>query len=160
MLAIMIIVFCDVFMRYVFQSPLSWAYDLIAMYLLAAVFFLSLSPAYGDGAHVNVDILQQKLPQTIVRLTEIVTTSVGITVFSLIAWFGTQRAHEAFAAKDVLSGAIAWPTWPALSLVPLGCGVMAVRLAVHLAGHLASVATGRSIVPLRIGQHGAKDSYE
>ena len=37
---IMIVVFGDVVMRYVFNSPFSWAYDLIALYLMAAVFTL------------------------------------------------------------------------------------------------------------------------
>ena len=59
--AIMMIVFCDVVMRYLFNSPFAWAYDLIAMYLMAGVFFLVLSDAYEASAHVNVDILQQRI---------------------------------------------------------------------------------------------------
>ena len=40
MFAIMIIVFSDVVMRYVFNRPFSWAYDLISIYVMAGVFFL------------------------------------------------------------------------------------------------------------------------
>ena len=35
MFAIMIIVFGDVIMRYAFNRPFSWAYDLISLYLMA-----------------------------------------------------------------------------------------------------------------------------
>ena len=40
MFAIMMIVFSDVIMRYAFNRPFSWAYDLISLYLMAGVFFL------------------------------------------------------------------------------------------------------------------------
>ena len=68
MFAIMIIVFGDVVMRYAFNRPFSWAYDLISLYLMAGVFFLVLSEAYASRAHVSVDILQQKFPPAMIRL--------------------------------------------------------------------------------------------
>ena len=78
MFAIMIIVFSDVVMRYAFNRPFSWAYDLISLYLMAGVFFLILSEAYASHAHVSVDILQQKFPPAMIRMSEIVTCLVGI----------------------------------------------------------------------------------
>ena len=69
MFLIMIIVFGDVVMRYVFNRPFSWAYDLIALYLMAGVFFLVLSEAYTNRAHVSVDILQQKFSPAMIRLS-------------------------------------------------------------------------------------------
>jgi TRAP-type C4-dicarboxylate transport system permease small subunit len=148
MFLIMIIVFGDVVMRYVFNSPFSWAYDLIALYLMAGVFFLILSEAYASNAHVNVDILQQKLPPSGIRLTEIVTCIVGIIVFSLITWFGWQRAVESYRAADVMAGAIPWPMWPSIGLVPLGAGLLTLRLILHLVGHLLSLLTGKDLIPL------------
>lgn len=160
MITIMTVVFCDVVLRYAFNSPLSWAYDLISLYLVAAVFFLSLSSAYSEGAHVNVDILQQMLPETVKRITEVVIAAIGLLVFALIAWFGVLRTIEAHQGSDVISGAIAWPTWPALALVPVGCGLMALRLAVHLVAHIGSLVTGKALIPVSIGHHGGKDSFE
>ena len=53
MFAIMIIVFSDVIMRYAFNKPFSWAYDLISLYLMAGIFFLVLSEAYASNTHVS-----------------------------------------------------------------------------------------------------------
>lgn len=159
MFAIMLIVVCDVVLRYFFHSPLSWAYDLISLYLVAAVFFLSLSAAYTEGAHVNVDILQQTFPPRAIRLCEVVTTAIGAAVFALITYFGALRTLDAYASSDVLSGAIPWPTWPSLALVPLGCGLMTLRLLVQLVAQLLSLATGRDLVPVRIG-HGEGEHFE
>lgn len=159
MFAIMLVVVCDVVMRYVFHSPLSWAYDLISLYLVAAVFFLSLPAAYTEGAHVNVDILQQTFPPRAIRLTEVVTTAIGAIVFGLITYFGILRTVDAYVSRDVLSGAIPWPTWPSLALVPLGCGLMTLRLAAQFTAQLLSLATGRDLVPVRIG-HGEGEHFE
>src|SRR3954468_21105557 len=115
MFAIMMIVFSDVIMRYVFNRPFSWAYDLISLYLMAGVFFLVLSEAYTTRAHVSVDILQQKFSPAMIRLSEIVTCLVGIIVFSLIAYLGFLRAVDSFQSADVMAGRISWAL-----LAPLG----------------------------------------
>jgi TRAP-type C4-dicarboxylate transport system permease small subunit len=154
MFAIMIIVFCDVI-----NQPFSWAYDLISIYLMAGIFFLVLSEAYASNAHVSVDILQQKFPEPVKRLTEIVTCVVGIIVFSLIAWLGWLRAVDAFKSGDVMAGAIPWPMWPSIALVPFGSGLITIRLALHLIGHLLSLATGRSLVPLP-SSHATGETFE
>ena len=41
--AIMVIVFLDVGLRYIFNSPLGWSYDVISLYLMVALFFLTVS---------------------------------------------------------------------------------------------------------------------
>jgi TRAP-type C4-dicarboxylate transport system permease small subunit len=148
MFAIMIIVFGDVIMRYAFNKPFSWAYDLISLYLMAGIFFLVLSEAYASHAHVSVDILQQKFSPAMIRLSEIVTCIVGITVFSLIAYLGLLRTVDSFKSADVMAGAIPWPMWPSIGLVPFGAGLITIRLAIHLIGHVISLATGRSVIAL------------
>jgi TRAP-type C4-dicarboxylate transport system permease small subunit len=159
MFAIMIIVFGDVVMRYVFNRPFSWAYDLISLYLMAGIFFLILSEAYASHAHVSVDILQQKFPPAMIRLTEIVTCVVGIIVFSLIAWLGLLRAVDSFNSSDVMAGGIPWPMWPSIGLVPFGAGLITLRLVLHLVAHIVSLATGRDVIALP-ASHVAAETFE
>ena len=159
MFAIMIIVFGDVIMRYVFNRPFSWAYDLISLYLMAGVFFLVLSEAYAKHAHVSVDILQQKFSPAMIRLSEIVTCIVGIIVFSLIAYLGFLRAVDSYQSADVMAGAIPWPMWPSIGLVPFGAGLITIRLAAHLVAHLLSLATGRELIALP-ASHVAGETFE
>jgi len=159
MFAIMMIVFCDVIMRYAFNRPFSWAYDLISIYLMAGVFFLVLSEAYTSRAHVSVDILQQKFPPAMIRLSEIITCLVGIVVFSLIAYLGFLRAVDSFQSADVMAGAIPWPMWPSIGLVPFGAGLITIRLALHLIAHALSLATGRAVIGLP-ASHAAGETFE
>jgi TRAP-type C4-dicarboxylate transport system permease small subunit len=151
MFAIMMIVFGDV--------VISWAYDLISIYLMAGVFFLVLSEAYTSRAHVSVDILQQKFPPAMIRLSEIVTCLIGIGVFSLIAYLGFRRAVDSFQSADVMAGAIPWPMWPSIGLVPFGAGLITLRLALHLIAHILSLATGRAVIALP-ASHAAGETFE
>ena len=146
--AIMLLVVADVFMRYALNRPFSFTYDLVGLYLLAGVFFLTLSDALRDHVHVSVDILAQHFSPPWRRAAEIVTAAVGMAVFSLVAWLGYARALTNYREGDVLAGAIAWPTWASSGLVPLGCGVFVLRLALQLVGNLASLVTGRDLYGL------------
>src|SRR5216684_6273076 len=145
---IMLLVVADVFMRYVVNRPFSFAYDLIGLYLLAGVFFLTLSDALREHAHVGVDILLHRFSPAGRRLSEIVTALVGLFVFILISKVGFDRALDNFQQNAVLAGAIPWPTWISAALVPFGCGVLVLRVALQLIGNVLSLVSGRDLYPL------------
>jgi TRAP-type C4-dicarboxylate transport system permease small subunit len=148
MVAIMVIVSGDVIMRYALHRPIVWAYDLISVYLMASVFFLSLSAAYATQHQVAVDIFVRGLGPRGRRIAESATCAVSLPFFALLAWVGATRAYVAWWHGDALAGLIAWPTWPALMLVPLGSGLLVARLTVRLVGHLVSLLTGWNVIPL------------
>jgi TRAP-type C4-dicarboxylate transport system permease small subunit len=148
MLALMLVVSADVVMRYAVHRPIPWAYDLISVYVMAAIFFLTLSPAYATGHQVAVDIFVRLLGPKGRRATEALTCAVSLPLFVTLAWVGAVRTWGAWTHDDALAGLIPWPTWPALALVPLGSGLLAARLASRLAAHLFTLATGRVVVPI------------
>ncbi|PWC39522.1 TRAP transporter small permease [Azospirillum sp. TSO35-2] len=150
-LSIMVIVTADVVLRYLFHSPIEWAFDVISLYLMAGVFFLSLSGTHADHGHVGVDLLLQRLAPTGRRLAETLTCLVSIPFFAAMAKVGADRAIDSFLNHDALSGLIAWPTWIASALVPVGAGLLALRLVLRLVSQIASLATGRdyaAVIPL------------
>lgn len=160
MFVVMAVVAADVFMRYVFNSPFSWAYDMISLYLMAGIFFLGLSQAYAAGAHVSVDILQQTFPKAGKRLSECLTCALALVAFGLMARLSLDRAIDAYASGDVIAGTIAWPTWPSIALVPFGAGLLCLRLAVHLIGNLASLLTGQDLIALPDHAHSVGEAVE
>ena len=145
---IMVLVVADVFMRYAMNRPFTFTYDLIGLYLLAGVFFLTLSDALREHAHVGVDILLSRFSPAGRRLSEIVTALAGLFVFVLICKVGLERALENYQQHDVLAGAIPWPTWISAALVPFGCGVLVLRLALQLVGNVFSLLSGQNLYPL------------
>jgi len=139
---IMAVVAVDVGMRYFLNAPLSWSYDLISMYLMVGIFFFALSDAAQHNHHISVDILFQYIPVSLRRIFQIIGYVVAIPFFMAIFWLGARQAVGRFQAGDVVSGAIAWPTWPPSAMVALGAGLIVIRLVFRVIALAAAVATG------------------
>lgn len=157
MLLIMMIVVIDVTLRYLFNSPLIWAYDMISLYLMAGVFFLAISSTYAAHKHIGLDILVQRFSPKGRRYAEILTSVVSLPLFFLICVVGAERAYSNWTNGDAMAGLIAWPTWIAAALVPLGIGLLTLRMTFRLVGQIISLATGRNVAELiPVIGHGAE----
>ena len=147
---IMIIVTLDVVLRYVFNAPLAWSFDLISIYLMSGAFFLSLSDTLRCEHHVAVDIIFTGLPLKARRVLKMIGWALSSVLFTCITVLAAQEAFGRWDKSDVVAGAIEWPTWIPAALAVLGFGVMTLRLvlgtlavAARLAG--APVALGRLV---------------
>jgi TRAP-type C4-dicarboxylate transport system permease small subunit len=146
--AIMAIVATDVAMRYAFNRPFGWSYDLVSLYLVLVIFYFCLSRAFATHTHVGIDILHYFLSPPARRLCALATCVVAAPVFALITAVCAERAWAAWSAGDVSAGAIAWPSWAYLALAPLGAGLLTLRLVVDALAHLTTLLGGPEIIPL------------
>lgn len=146
--AVMAIVASDVAMRYVFNRPFGWSYDLVSLYFSLAIFYFCLSRAYAVHAHVGVDILHYYVSTRTRRVFALLSCLIAAPLFGTIALVTLQRALAAFAAADVIEGAIEWPTWVYLALPPLGTGLLTLRLLADGVAHALTLAGGPELIPL------------
>lgn len=146
--AIMSIVASDVALRYIFNRPWGWSYDFISLYVIVGLFFLSLSRTFAVHGHISVDLLHHYLGATARRSCEAVICFLSAGLFATITYASAVRAWEHFVANDVLSGSVAWPAWPSAALVPLGAGLMTLRLALTMICQVYTLATGRIVIAL------------
>lgn len=146
--AIMLVVVCDVFLRYFFNAPLAWSYELISLYLMVGLFFFALSDTLNHNGHVSVDILHNYMPSPLRHLAECVAYGCASLVFIGIFYVSLIRTYESFIGGDVMAGGIAWPTWVSYAAVPLGCGLMLLRMLFRFIGHGFSLVQGRSVIAL------------
>ncbi len=146
--AVMLIVSADVAMRYVFNRPFGWAYDLISLYLMGALFYLALSATFAAGAHVSVDVVAGRLPAPVRRVLQILIALVSAWLFATISRLGAERTVADYANGAAVSGEVLWPTWLSDVLVPIGCSLLTARLLLHALMHAASLLTGRDLLPL------------
>jgi TRAP-type C4-dicarboxylate transport system permease small subunit len=138
--AVMAIVASDVAMRYVFNHPFGWSYDLVSLYFSLALFYFCLSRTYSSHAHVGVDILHYYVSAR--------TRRVFALLFAAIAVVTLRRAAAAFADQDVIEGAIEWPTWAYIGLAPLGTALLTLRLLADGVAHAIVLRGGPELVPL------------
>ena len=148
MFLIMAIVAADVAMRYLFNSPFAWSYDLISLYLMTALFYLALSRTFTEGAHISVDIAQYYMSHPVRHLCQVVYALLAAILFATIAWLGLERTLQDYETAAATAGAILWPSWLSDVFVPIGAGLLALRLVVHAAAHGVSLAVGRDLVEL------------
>jgi TRAP-type C4-dicarboxylate transport system permease small subunit len=140
--AIMFIVVIDVSLRYVFNAPLKWGYDVISIYLVAAAFFLVLSDTLQQHGHIAVDILVHRLPRRLFHALQALGYGASAVIIAVIAWLGAQRLHEAYAQSETVAAIYPWPTWIAYLMLVAGTALMALRCLFRTVGHAASAAGG------------------
>lgn len=134
LLALMLLVTADVFLRYFIGKPLVWAHDVVSLYLLPAVFFLMLSDSFREGAQVRVDILRDHLPTRLRAFTDAIGHLATLVAVVLIGIGAGWQLLEAWRAEEVVAGSIPWPVWPSFLLVVLGSAMLALRLAAACVG--------------------------
>lgn len=148
MFLIMLIVVIDVALRYGLNSPLEWSYDVISLYLMVGLFFFALSHTLANNAHVTVDILHLYMPRQWRHAAEFIGYLCAAPVFLGIFYTSVISTWQAYQGNDVMAGHIAWPTWLASICVPLGTGLIFLRIVLRLIGHGISLVRRQSIIPL------------
>ncbi|MBC7138197.1 MAG: TRAP transporter small permease [Defluviimonas sp.] len=142
-LAIMVVVTLDVVMRYMFRAPLGWVYDLVSLYLMVGAFFLAVSETFRRGGHVAVDLFRHMLRPGIRRRVDAVAALMVLPVLLAMVVTGWQSTARALARDETITGVVAWPIWASYVFVPLGIGLLLLRVALHLVDLLAG---GRGLV--------------
>ena len=146
--AIMVIVTIDVVMRYVFNQPLEWAYDVISLYLMVGVFFFALSDTLHEHGHVSIDVLIKYMPGWVRHGGETIGYAVATFVFVLVTLQAIDRMSESYRLDEMLASAYNWPTWPAYLPVVLGTALLTVRSFYRTVGHLWSIFAKGPMVEL------------
>jgi TRAP-type C4-dicarboxylate transport system permease small subunit len=148
LLTVMLVIFCDVFARYLFNSPLIWTYELVGMYLMPALFYFAISDTLAEDHHIAVDLLARWFPIPLRRLAEMASAAAMATLFLWLVWLFGQSALSNFRSGAVVMGAREWPTWIPDVIVVVGSAAIALRLVGRVVGHLLSLLTGRPVIGL------------
>lgn len=150
MVATMFVMTFDVARRYLFNAPLVWAYDVISIYLLAAIVFLALADTQRAGHHISVNLVFRRFGRKPRHVMRLIGTVLAAFFFLILAWRGALIAHRKFVRGEVIDGLILWPTWIAAILVPIGAGLLFLRFFHTLIGHTASLVTGEDLVSVDV----------
>jgi TRAP-type C4-dicarboxylate transport system permease small subunit len=128
LLVIAALIVFDAVKRVVFGTHLQVQFELTELYLMPAVASLSLSRVFRDRAHLALEIFS---PGQFGRLWPVVSGLIlvlSIVFFVSLTWQAGGYAIAAFVAGDTYIGVYDWPMGLAYLSVPLGCGVICIRL--------------------------------
>ncbi|MGH8600679.1 MAG: TRAP transporter small permease [Burkholderiales bacterium] len=143
--SMMMITVIDVVLRYVFNAPFSWSYDVIGNYLLVILFFLALSYTLREQGHIALDLAVRKIASVRARaLLALVGDVLAFALFAGILYEGAVTTRSDWVSHYLLPGVIPLPTWLAHVFVPIGCAIIVLRVLYQALQHAACVATGRA----------------
>jgi TRAP-type C4-dicarboxylate transport system permease small subunit len=132
MLAMTVLVFANVVLRYLFGNSLPWVEEL-TRYMMIWLAYLGAGLALRAGTHVAVEVLQDALPELVVMVLRGVIAALVLVFLAAVAWYGF--AYAQFAMRQS-SAVLRLPLGLVYFGVPIGCTLMAVHLLLGLRRYL------------------------
>lgn len=142
--AMMLLVSADAVSRYLFNAPLQIQYEFTTYYLMVISILPALSWTYRLQGHVRVNLVELSMPTGVRIAWRLIALGLSFVLFAAITWYSGAFAYEVWADGDALFGVIDWPVWMARIWVPLGTGVLAIRLAFDLIETALAVSQGQA----------------
>lgn len=134
-LAVMVIViFTQVVMRYVFNNSLSWSEE-FARYLFVWFSWIGVSAGLKDGEHLKVEILSVALAKRGLlkskEMINILVSLIWLATTLIVTYYGLEVV-AAQADMNVLTPAMRMPVWLGYLSIPACSAVVGVRLIVKI----------------------------
>ena len=126
LLAMMGLTTLDVVARYLFNSPVSGAFELTEL-MLAALIFAGLPLATERDEHIDVDLLDAVLPPNLLRANVLFATLVSGIVLAVLASQLWLRAGQ-LVAEQTVTNSLAVPLAPVGYLMALATAFSALIL--------------------------------
>ncbi|WP_353471694.1 TRAP transporter small permease [Salipiger sp. H15] len=128
LLVVVALINADILMRLVLHKPVQIQFELTELYLMPALATLSLSRVFRDGGHLALDFVPEHLPGLLGTVIDKLRLLLPALFFGLVTWMSGKFALHAFQSGEVEYGVVDWPLGWAYAIVPLGCGVLVLRL--------------------------------
>ncbi|GGF78021.1 MULTISPECIES: TRAP transporter small permease [Mameliella] len=118
----------DILLRLFANRPVQIQFELTELYLMPALATLSLSRVFRDGGHLALEFTPERLPGPIGVVISKLRLLLPAAFFVAVTAMSGKFALEAIVHGDVEYGVVDWPLGWAYASIPLGCGVLALRL--------------------------------
>ncbi|MBV6634459.1 TRAP transporter small permease [Mameliella alba] len=118
----------DILLRLFANRPVQIQFELTELYLMPALATLSLSRVFRDGGHLALEFTPERLPGLIGVVISKLRLLLPAAFFVAVTAMSGKFALEAIVHGDVEYGVVDWPLGWAYASIPLGCGVLALRL--------------------------------
>jgi len=134
----------DVVLRYFFDAPTIWAYELGGL-LLAPFWLLAGGYVLLQNAHVRMDVFYRRLTPRKQAILDLVTYMLFFFYCSLILMYGWDYFWLSFTRQD-RSRTLWKPTmWPFKAMIPAGAGLILLAGIAKYIRDLYIAITGRPL---------------
>ena len=126
LLAMTLLTFLQVVLRYVFNSGFTWALELTTVFF-AVMIFVGIAYGIRVGAHIGIDALVTKLPPGPRRFVGTVAVLLCL-LYAGIVLYGSVIYVDKMMTVGIEMQDLPVPVWVARSILPLGYALLILRL--------------------------------
>jgi len=119
-LPLIIVVVFEVFMRYAFNAPTSWAFEL-TVFLYGVHFCFALAYAHKHNTHVAIDVFESRLsPKSRIILRIITNAALFLPSIGLLSFYVCVLAVDSWQQWEHASSSWAPAIYPVKTLMAIG----------------------------------------
>ena len=140
-LFLMFLTSADVIGRHFFGKPIQTVYE-ISQNLLLVIVYLSIAYVASIRGHPKVDIVTSWLPWRGQLAIDIFGYVAGLTIMGIVTWQTGIRAWTSWVVQDYSMGLIDLPLWPGKFILPIGIGMLCIRLIIIIVEDISYLSRG------------------
>jgi len=125
---LMLLTTADAGGRYLFNRPITGAYEITSNYLEIAAVFLAVCYGYREGAYIRVTFLVDRLPSKVKLYINYLVQVISMFYGVLLVIATSQQALRVIADHTTLSSLDFIPLGPAYVIVPIGLFFMSLAM--------------------------------
>ena len=129
----------DVMGRRFFNSPLPGVYELMR-FMMGGIAFFTFAYVQLKREHISVPFVSERLSGKGAVIFDLFCLIIMLIVSGCFAWYGGVDAVTSWRAGDITMGTVELPIGPAKMVVPVGCGLLCLRLLSQICESIAKLA--------------------
>lgn len=129
--AMMLTISFDVAMRYMFNAPTTWSFE-VNRYMLIMVVFLGGPWTLTAGGHVSVDLVTETMGTRRKLILEIVTSIMACIYMFMFTYESMIFTWEAWENATRSTEYLAWPLWPIRMFLVIGGGLLSLQYIIKI----------------------------
>jgi|TARA_R110002126_G_scaffold86592_1_gene209006 TRAP-type C4-dicarboxylate transport system permease small subunit len=134
LLTTMVLVSLDSLMRYALNKPLLFQYTLTEDYLLVGMITMSLAWGFRTGGYIRITGVAAFMPPRVAEWLLRAGLMFSAAYIATLGWKAGQEFLKTAITGEAKIGVFAWPVWASWIWIPLGLGLLALRLLICAAG--------------------------
>lgn len=127
-IVMMIATAVDVFLKYIFNSPITNVAEITAYYLMVALVFLPLGSVELRHEHISADLVVQILPTRLRNGLYILSSLIAVAVVAVFIYQTTLDAIASTKKLQIQMGSDPIYIWPSKWFLPIGFTFLAICL--------------------------------
>lgn len=127
----------DVGLRYIFNSPISGALELVE-YMMAVIVPFALTVAAYEKMHIGVELIMDRFPKGVRLFVGCVTDSMTFSLYALITWQGFLYIFEE-RDSGMTSAVLLIPNYPFVASLTAAFALLSLITLMHFFKNLSGI---------------------